>query len=65
VVAIEPVGESEDEDVAVAVAEGEGLSAAPPDAATSNGDGNGGLELVEPIDDAEEGAEGDGSDEPS
>jgi DNA gyrase subunit A len=63
VVAIEPVGESEDEEVAVTGAEG--LSAAPPDAVTEISDSDGALELVEPIQDADEGAEGDGSDEPS
>jgi DNA gyrase subunit A len=68
VVAIEPVGESEDEEVAGAAVEGEGVSAAAAEGAVESGAGDGGnsgLELVEPIDDAEEGAEGDGSDEPS
>jgi DNA gyrase subunit A len=66
VVAIEPVGESEDEEVAGPAAEGESLSAGAPDAVTEGGgDGNGALELVEPIEDAGEEAEGDGSDEPS
>jgi DNA gyrase subunit A len=67
VVAIEPVGESEDDEGAGPVAEGEGLSAAPIEAALAGGEGgsDGALELVEPIEDADEGAEGDGSDEPS
>jgi len=70
VVAIEPVGESEDEEVAGTAVEGEGSSAAPPDAATESGDGdsNGALELLEPIEDADESdesPEGEGSDEPS
>jgi DNA gyrase subunit A len=62
VVAIEPVGESEDEEVTGPSAEGESLNAAAPDAATVGG-GDGALELVEPIEDDATGSDATGSDD--
>jgi DNA gyrase subunit A len=70
VVAIEPVGESDDEETEVAFGEGD----APLEGASSRAaddEGNGALELVEPIEDSDgddsdgDDSDGDDSDEPS